>query len=409
MLLGIVVRLALLPTEGLKGDLDQFVLWVHRIAVNGLGHAYDPTQSPTDNLSFPAVMAWIWGVLALVQPAFQTVTDSADPAIRALMKVPASLADFGLMAVVVYAFRGRPWWAVIGAGVVMLHPAIIDVSAWWGQYESIYVLFALAAVVFAINGHNGPAAAFLALSLMTKPQALPFILPFAAWFWATGGWREIGRTIVIGAATTLVVWLPFLAAGGPINYLRNLADYQNVVFPVMSLHAWNVWWLFQILTIGTFAGDQATLIGPITFRHIGWVITAILSLVVAFQVLRNPTPRTLILGLAASSLVWFVFMTQMHERYAFAALLFLLLLVPERRILALYLVFGVVYTLDLLSAAPPTDWIHQLLPFGGLYSIVGSVVTIAVAALTMVWMREPPEAETTPDHRVAVAPGVPSV
>ena len=102
-------------------------------------------------------------------------------------------------------------------------------------------------------------------------------------------------------------------------------------------------------------------------------------------------------------------MTQMHERYAFAALLFLLLLVPERRILALYLVFGVVYTLDLLSAAPPTDWIHQLLPFGGLYSIVGSVVTIAVAALTMVWMREPPETETTPDHRVAVAPGVPSV
>ena len=131
---GVVVRLALLPSDGLKGDLDQFVLWVHRIAVSGLGHAYDPTQSPTDNLSFPAVMAWIWGVLALVQPAFQTVTDSADPAIRALMKVPASLADFGLLAVVVYAFRARPWWAVIAAGVVMLHPAIIDVSAWWGQY-----------------------------------------------------------------------------------------------------------------------------------------------------------------------------------------------------------------------------------------------------------------------------------
>jgi hypothetical protein len=400
---GILLRLLLLSSEGLKGDLDQFVLWVHGIAVNGLGHAYD------QNLSFPAVMAWVWGVLAFLQPAFQTVVDSADPGIRALMKVPASLADFGLLAVVVYAFRGRPWWAVIAAAVVMFHPAIVDVSAWWGQYESIYVLFALAAVVFAINGHNGPAAVFLVLSVMTKPQALPFLLPFAAWFWAHGGIREIVRTAVIGIATAVVVWLPFIAANGPINYLRNLNEYQNVVFPVMSLHAWNIWWIFQMLTLGTFVGDQTAILGPITFRMLGWAITGLISLIVAVQILRNPSPRTFILGLAASSLVWFVFLTQMHERYAFAALLFLLLLIPEPRILALYLVFGVVYTVNLWSAAPPTDWIKAMLPFGGLYTIVGSILTIGIAALTILWMREPAESETTPDHRVAVAPGVPSV
>src|SRR5206468_4249791 len=170
------------------------------------------------NLSFPAVMAWVWGVLALIQPAFQTVVDSSDTGIRMLMKAPASLADFGLLAIVVYAFRGRPWWAVVAASVVMFHPAIVDVSAWWGQYESVYVLFALGAVVFAINGHNGPAAVLLVLSVMTKPQALPFLLPFAAWFWATGGIREILRTAVIGIATAVVVWLPFIAAGGPVDY-----------------------------------------------------------------------------------------------------------------------------------------------------------------------------------------------
>ena len=50
-------------------------------------------------------------------------------------------------------------------------------SAWWGQYESIYLLSALAALVFALNGRNGLAAAALALCVMTKPQALPFLLP----------------------------------------------------------------------------------------------------------------------------------------------------------------------------------------------------------------------------------------
>ena len=133
---GSAIRIALLPAEGLKGDLDQFVLWVHGIAVNGLGNAYD------QNLSFPAVMAYIWGVLAFLEPAFRTVTDSADPWIRTLMKIPASLADIGLALLMVYAFRARPFWAVVAAAIVMLHPAIIDVSAWWGQYESIYLLFA---------------------------------------------------------------------------------------------------------------------------------------------------------------------------------------------------------------------------------------------------------------------------
>ncbi len=92
---------------------------------------------------------------------------------------------------------------------------MIDVSAWWGQYESIYLLFALAAVVFAINGRNGLSAAALALAVMTKPQALPFVFPFAAWYWAHGGIRELARMGGIGLAVIVVLWLPFVPAGGP--------------------------------------------------------------------------------------------------------------------------------------------------------------------------------------------------
>ena len=56
----------------------------------------------------------------------------------------------------------------------------------------------LAAAVAAVNGRNGLAAGLVAVSLMTKPQAIPFVVPFAAWFWATGGIREVLRTAVIG-------------------------------------------------------------------------------------------------------------------------------------------------------------------------------------------------------------------
>jgi hypothetical protein len=401
---GVLLRVVLMPAQGLKGDIDQFVLWVHGIAVNGLGNAYD------QNLSFPAVMAWIWGLLAAIEPAFRTITDSSDPAIRVLMKVPAVLADIGLALLIAYALRARPTWAVIGAAVVMFHPAIIDVSAWWGQYESIYLVSALAAVVLALNGRNGLAAVALAFCVMTKPQALPFVLPFAAWFWAHGGLREIARVTAIGLAVAVAIWLPFIPAGGPLNYLRSLANYQNEIFPYLSLHAWNMWWLLQIAKVGGFASDQIAVLGPITLRHVGFVLTGVVSLLVALVIARDPRPRTFILGLTASTLIWFGLLTQMHERYAYGALIFLLLLIPERRIQWLCLALGVVYTLNLWSAVPPTPIFRVWLPFPGIQSMLGSVAMIAMTGLVIIWMTDRSgAARDGPDHRVAVADGAPSV
>jgi Gpi18-like mannosyltransferase len=385
---GIVIRIALLPARGLVGDLDQFVVWVHGIAVDGLDNAYD------QNLSFPPVMAYVWGVLAFVEPAFRTVTDSSDPAIRTLMKLPASLADIGLALLMLYALRSRPMWAVVAAAVVMLHPAIIDVSAWWGQYESIYLLSALAAVVLALEGRNGLAAVAVAVCVMTKPQALPFVLPFAAWFWTHGGWREVVRSAAIGLAVIVVLWLPFIQAGGPLHYLEHLAEYQNEIFPYLSLHAWNIWWVIQAAAAGGFAGDEVAVLGPVTLRHLGMAATGFLSIVVAFLIVRDPRPRTFILGLAASTLIWYGFLTQMHERYAYGALIFLLLLIPERRIQWLYIAFGVVFTLDLWSAAPPAPIFAAWLPFAGLTSIVGSVAMLVITWLTFSWMTARPARPT---------------
>ena len=201
---------------------------------------------------------------------------------------------------------------------MLFHPAVIDVGMWWGQYESLYLFFGLAAAVFALNGHNGLAAAAIAVCLMTKPQALPFILPFAAWFWAHGGWREIARTAAIGLAVIVVLWLPFIPANGIANYLHTLGDYQGNIFPYLSLNAWNVWWLIQLSAGGGFASDTTVLFGPITLHSAGLLVTGLLSLVVALIIVRDPTPRTFILGLAASTLISFTFLTQMHERYVSA-------------------------------------------------------------------------------------------
>lgn len=384
---GVAIRVLVWPQPGLVGDLDQFVVWVHGIATNGWGRAYD------QNLSFPAVMAWVWGALAFVQPAFATVADQSDPAIRALMKVPASLADLGLAAGVALWFRHRPRLAVAGVAAVLLWPVTWYVSAWWGQYEPIYVLPVLLALLAARARRPGLAAALLAVGLMTKPQALPLAVPFAAWFLATGGWRAAVKAIAIGAVVVLVAWLPFLAAGGPLNYLRNLGTYQDAIFSVLSLRAWNPWWLLQEVGAGGgFVGDRTAILGPLTFRLIGLAGAGLVALAVFVGVYRRPNPANLAMGLAAIALGAFVTLTTMHERYAYPALVFLLLAWPRREVAIAWLAFALAFALNVFYAVPPPG---LTLPAGDAVSILGAITitAVALAALRWTWRGEVRESD----------------
>ena len=163
---------------------------------------------------------------------------------------------------------------------------------------------------------------------------------------------------LIGAAVIALVWLPFIAAGGPLKYLDNLTAYQNGVFSVLSLRAWNPWWVIQELGAGgNFVADGTAILGPLSFRTLGFVIAGLLSIVVFVGVYRRPTAEQLALGLAAITLVAFVSLTTMHERYAYPALVFLLVAAAGNRaspaLPILWAVFAVIFALNLVIAVPP--------------------------------------------------------
>jgi Gpi18-like mannosyltransferase len=398
VMVGVAVRVVLLPTPGLPDDLDKFVGWVHHIATGGFATLYGPTDAGP--VTFGPVMAYIWGLLALVDPAFATVTDAADPTIRILMKLPATVADLGIALVLAFALRKRPGWAIAGAAAFLLHPAVIDLSAWWGQYEPIYLLAALISVVLAIEKRPNWAAVAIAVSLMTKPQAVAFVIPFAAGFLATGGWRGLLRAAAIGAVTIAVLWLPFVMSGGPANYLRNLGEYQGQIFNYLSLRAWNLWWLVQGGLAGDrFVRDDLAVLGPVTARNVGYALAGLLNLVIAAAIIIRPSSRTLILGLTASVLVVFTFATQMHERYAYGAVVFLALLVAEPAARWLGLALGIVFTLNLLAAIPPTPEIGAALPVTGALGVAGSIGMLAITYWAMRMLASGP-----PDRGAAPSP-----
>ncbi len=360
--------------------MDIFAKWANWIATNPLGEAY------RTDLAFPPVMVYVFWVLGILEPAIRTNTDASDLAVRLALKVPAIVADAGLALGVAYLLRDRPRWAIAAALGVLLSPVVIYTSAWWGQFESIYVLAGLVAAILAVGGRPYLAAIALGVALMAKPQALAFLPPFAAWAWARLGWRGTVGTGLVTAATAALLWLPFVSDGGPQAYLETLGRHQGQIFAILSLRAWNPWWILQTAVAGDgFVADGGAILGPLSPRILGYLAVGLLEIVVIRAVVRAPTTRGLLLGLAASTLILFGFLTSVHERYAYAALVFLAPLIPDRRVLATWLGLTVVMTLNVIAAVPPSAEIGAALPIGGPLGILGSLATIGLT-IVVLWL-----------------------
>jgi hypothetical protein len=373
----LAIRAILLPQPGLAGDVDDFLAWARAIGADGLGRAYDQP------ISFPPVMPWLWWLLGSVAPGLLNPTPD-DPVALALIKLPASLADLGIAAIVGYALRARPGWAVAGMLAVLLHPAIWYVSAWWAQFESLYVLPMLAGWALLTRGRPGWAAVAIAIGLMTKPQALPLVVPFAAYYLRRFGFTGSLRAVAIAVATAAVLWAPFLAAGGLGNYLRHLGDYSSL-FGVVSLRAWNPWWILtDFAGGGALIADGVPIVGPITLRWVGFAITGLLELAVFLWVWDRPSATGLAWGLAAAALAAFVGLTTMHERYAYPALVFLILCWPDRLALWTWGALSVTVALNLVAAVPPSGGPGTLVSVGGGMGIAGSLA-MTVGLLSALW------------------------
>jgi hypothetical protein len=395
--LAAAIRAAFLPTEGFRPDIDVFARWAHEISVRPFDQAYG------GDINLPPVMVYVWAVLGAFQPAFQTVLDASDATTRVFLKAPASLADIGLALAVVWSLRGRPRWAIAGCVAIALHPALIDDSAWWGQNDSLYVLPAFIAFLLARAGRPIPAAVALGISLMTKPQALPFMVPFAAFELRRLGTRQLLVFAGTLVATVVALWCPFLLANGPADYLFTVSHLQNGSFAWLSMNAWNLWWLVGLAVPPSSLSDAAPLLGPLNARTIGLGLAAIGEIAVFLAVWHIPSPRRLALGIACATLVSFSLLTTMHERYSFAALIFLVPLLPDRRVLATWVVLSVAITANMLLAVPP--WSPASIPLWivGPVSALGSALTLGMTLVCLrLLMQDVAEATTPPGFDLAV-------
>jgi hypothetical protein len=368
----ITIRAILLPSVPFReGDLDVFARWAHEVAVGPFGHAYG------GDINLLPIMVYIWGVLGALQPAFLTAIDASDETVRIFLKAPASLADIGLVIAAMWSLRDRPGLAIVGGLAVGIHPVFFSDSAWWGQTDALYLLPAFIAFLFARAGKPVPAAIALGTSVMTKPQAAIFLVPFAAYALRRLDRRQLLLSVGSLFATIAILWSPFILAGGPGDHLHTVATLQTGVFASISIGAWNAWWIAGQVLPDSLLVDSAPMLGPINAREIGMAMAVVGEIIVFFAVWSVPSLRRLGLGLATATLIAFCVLTAMHERYSLGALVFLIPLLPDRRILAIWVALSVAVTGNMLLTEPPG--------FVARVGVIGAGVIMAMT-LACIWL-----------------------
>lgn len=314
--------LLLMPDSGF--DKYYWITWTQHIIEEGLGTIY--TNPDVNN--HPLVLYLLKFFSHLFKDA-DAVTYSSVNLLKALV-LPFDLLTL-VMVVHILKRTGRPLWGVL---VFFLNPAFWYNTVIWGQVDTIHTFFVLGALLLAERGQWRWAGVALLIAINFKLQAIiftPLVLVFIMPFIRDRGWTAASVQIFILAGVQLLVFVPFWYAGKLPDTLLALSSRSIDHFPVLSRNAYN-FWHFVVSDPYNFP-DRRTVLGlPLKAWGLAqfWSASAMVMMPMvlavgngAFDNLRREQRLGTIFQVSALvTLAFFLFNTQMHERYVHPALLF---------------------------------------------------------------------------------------
>jgi Gpi18-like mannosyltransferase len=354
----LLLRLAIAPEVGFKGDLNLFQAWAHRLAKVG-PHRFYAKDEFVDYPPGYLYALWLIGKL------------SATPGYL-LLKLPAILADLGLGWVAgIFAGRLAPAslkerWPVrsLVMAAVLFNPAIFAESAVWGQVDAVPAVLVLASLLLLFTGRPSlqvdvPALLLFAVAVAIKPQS-GFVLPVMLYALyrrhVHGRPREdqldglLGLTMagLLAVGVWAVSGLPF--GLGPVDLVR-FYNKSASVYPVTSANAFNLWGVIGFWRPDSTGHDAVALAGISAARLGVLLFLAGTAFVIwrTHRAIEQGTREALALTIAAAAvaLLAYVVLTRMHERYMFMSLAILAPLAFIRQLRLVYTALSALFILNL--------------------------------------------------------------
>jgi hypothetical protein len=245
-----------------------------------------------------------------------------NPAFVVLLKLPLVIAEVVLVVSVFVWLKDSkvPRWII--PFLLAIHPALITTSAWSGQNDALFTVFIVLALMMLNRDRPITAWLLFGVAVLCKHKAILLTPMLVVLCFRRYGWKRLLVAMVAAGVVVLVVTLPFVAGSGLQRALSPFTEGANV-FPAVSLNALDIWYPLAPLSRGIVLQnwlptdiyyDYVPLLGPLTYRNIGYVMGGLIVLVVCKAMWTNYTRKAEFIWAATIYLAVFVMFTQIHER-----------------------------------------------------------------------------------------------
>jgi hypothetical protein len=393
LFLALAVRVVLMPVVGYKGDTEHFAYWVQQIHYYGLWNFYgDGLHTVAWDRTYPALSTLVFGFISVQFPFYFPNT---SPAFAFMLKLFPVLAEVAMVAAVYYWLRNDKRLRIWIPLMLAIYPGLIATTAWWGQFEATYGVFLVLSLIAFNKDRPIWAWVFFGIAVLLKQPAAAMAPVVLALTLRRYGWRTVLTAGTVVGVMALLVMLPFMLVSGPQQALTPYIGAADA-FPYMANNAYNLWYVGATLRMGhevvaflPYMSDAQMLIGPLKMKTAGMIMLGLFAILMGVIVWRNAEKRYEFVWGAAMFWGFFLFPTQVHERYLYpGAILVVIAIVQEPRLIWAALIGMLTYTYNICSVAFPLNWPSVTLA-ANILSIPVALINIGVFCNIMFYTLRP--------------------
>lgn len=365
LLSALILRLIIAPFFE-HGDVVQYYYWAMDLWNKGFLGFYDRNIANAMRPTYPPVTSYLFWLSALLHeftwkifwflnnsipifPSNLVFWLESEKGWYFFNKLPAIFADT-LIIWLLYKFTQN-----LSPKKLTLLPSLFFAflppfwynSSLWGQTDSIYALFMLAAFYFINKNRIVISALFFLLAILTKPTCL-FVLPvFLFWWLKKAKFKAVISAIFINFLVMITFYFPFhpqnLLSWIVTFYERSLGGELSYIV-ANSFNFWALIFGFQNVPEKTLFLDlPAYIIGNGLF-----LLTLIACIAYLYIRRKIINFKTVLISASFVSFSAFMFLPRMHDRYFYPVLILLLPLVGlDKKIRFIVLALSLIHFVNL--------------------------------------------------------------
>jgi Gpi18-like mannosyltransferase len=370
LLISLALRMYFLSKPGYDFDINLFLKWGTTINQHGLNFLYN---SKSIFINYPPLIPLITALWLKIGSLLSAQNLSV------YFRILPTIFELILLIICsFYILKSQQKYKYFLLFIVLIQPGLALITSAWGQIDSILSLLIILAFIFQ-GKYPIWSVIFLALSILIKPQAIIAVILYFLILIFAKKWLSL--------LTSFLLFLIFI-----LLYAFSLKLFANVdffqpyfsalgSFTNISLNAFNVWWL--IFSNNSWNIPDTTR-WIISYKLIGLILFAIFSLPALFYLRKRKTnlPENLLV-LSYFYLMFFVFPTEIHERYLYYSLAFLAIpAILNWKIFAIYIILTVTLFFNcyfvLQAVYPQFSYLHGNF-LGTIYPVIISYINVIIA------------------------------